>query len=288
MKKFRMNVTAWLWLSVTSIGFGFALATWMFLQNLVKRFIATLTIHALHTNNVIVTSQFRVSDWIPYAALGIGFLLAFKLTWDGAWILASCLVFAGLLHIEPMRVWMKTRAIRDETRVIDFALICIERSAKDKPVLQTLDEGSMALDHPKIRSIVQNSMQEFYNGEAEIQVLKNLVSEQTNSVWGLLIWTLVMQQRTNDDTKLREKVTDLLRERFLLTQRARYAFVSTRRNVGILFLLCAALSAYLAISPSASVHIDSFQVIASIALLTLMWTSHLCSTQMQTLQWILE
>ncbi len=283
-----MNVSALLWLSVTSIGLGFALATWMFLQNLVQRFIATRTIRSLRLDNVIGISQFKVSDWIPYAALGIGFLLAFKLTWDGAWILASCLLFAGLLHIEPMRVWMKTRAIRHETPVIDFALICIVRSAKDKPVLQTLDEASAVLEHPTIRAIIQNSLQQFYNGETETQVLQNLVSQQTNSVWGLLIWTLVMQQRTNDDTKLPEKVTELLRQRFLLEQRARHVLVSTRWSVGILFLLCAALSAYLAISPSASVHIDSFQVIASIALLTLVWASHFCSTQMPTLQWISE
>lgn len=283
-----MNVSALLWLSITSIGFATALATWMFLQNLVKRYSAILTIRSLHLNNAIVTSQFKVSDWIPYAALGIGFLLAFKLTWDGAWIVALCVLFAGPLLIEPIHEWMKTRAIRDETPVIDFALICIERSAKYKPVLQTLDEASAALEHPTIRAIIQNSLQQFYNGEAETQVLQNLVSQQTNSHWGLLIWTLVTQQRTNDDTKLREKVTDLLRQRFLLEQRARHAFVSTRRDVGILFLLCAALSAYLAISPSASVHIDSFQVVASIALLTLVWRSHLCSTQMQTLQWISE
>lgn len=283
-----MNVSALLWLSVTSIGFGFALATWMFLQNLVKRFIVTQALRSLHINNVIVTSQFNVSDWIPYAALGIGFLLAFQLTWDGAWILASCLLFAGLMLIEPIHEWMKTRAISDAAPVTDFALICIERSAKDKPVLQTLDEASAALEHPTIRVIIQNSLQQFYNGETETQVLQNLISQQNNSHWGLLIWTLVTQQRTNDDTKLREKVTDLLRQRFLLTQRAQHAFVSTRQNVGILFLLCAALSAYLAISPSASVHIDSFQVIASIALLTLVWTSYLCSTQMQTLQWISE
>ncbi len=283
-----MNVSALLWLSVTSIGLGFALATWIFLQTLVHRFITARAIRALHINRVIVPAHFKVSDWIPYAALVIGFLLAFKLAWDGAWILASCLLFAGLLHIEPMRVWMKTRAIHDETPVIDFALICIERSAKDKPVLQTLDEASAALEHPTIRAIIQNSLQQFYNGETETQVLQNLVSQQTNSHWGLLIWTLVTQQRTNDDTKLREKVTDLLRQRFLLTQRARHAFVSTRRNVGILFLHCAALSAYLAISPSASVHIDSFKVIASIALLTLVWASQFGSIQMQTLQWILE
>ncbi len=277
-----------LWLSVISIGFAFALASWMFFQNLVRRFIATRTVRSLHLNNVIVPIHFNVSDSIPYAMFGLGFLFAFKLAWDGAWILAACLVFAAMMLIEPMREWMKTRAIRDETPVIDFALICIERSAKDKPVLQTLDEASAALEHPTIRAVIQNSLQQFYNGETEMQVLKNLVSQQTNSHWGLLIWTLVSQQRTNDDTKLREKVTDLLRQRFLLTQRARHAFVSTRRDVGTLFLLCAALSAYLAISPSASVHIDSFQEVASIALLTLVWRSHLCSTQMQTLQWISE
>ncbi|MDL1894774.1 hypothetical protein FBQ82_00735 [Anaerolineae bacterium CFX7] len=260
----------------------------MFLQNLVKRYSAILAIRSLHLNNVIVTSQFKVSDWMPYATPGIGLLFAFKLAWDGTWILTGCLVFAAMMLIEPIRVWMKTRAIRDETPVIDFALICIERSAKDKPVLQTLDEASAALEHPMIRAIIQNSLQQFYNGETETQVLQNLVSQQTNSHWGLLIWTLVTQQRTNDDTKLREKVKDLLRQRFLLTQRARHAFVSTRRSVGILFLLCAALSAYLAISPSASVHIDSFQAIGSIALLALVWASHFGSTQMQTLQWISE
>ena len=283
-----MNVSALLWLSITSIGFATALATLALLQTVAQRFIATRAIRSLHFNNAIVTVHFNASAWIPFAACGIGFFLAFKLAWDGAWIVALCVLFAGLLHIEPMRVWMKTRAIHDETPVIDFALICIERSAKDKPVLQTLDEASAAFEHPTIRAIIQNSLQQFYNGETETQVLQNLVSQQNNSHWGLLIWTLVTQQRTNDDTKLREKVTDLLRQRFLLTQRARHALISTRRSVGILFLLCAALSAYLAISPSASLHIDSFQVIACIAVLTLVWRSHLCSTQMQTLQWIVE
>lgn len=283
-----MNVSALLWLSVTSIGFAFALGTWLFLRTLVKRFIAARANRALHRNNAFVPVHLNASDWIPYAALGIGFLWAFKLAWDGAWILAACLVFAAMMLIEPMRVWMNTRTLPEATPVIDFALICMERSAKDKSVLQTLDEASAALEHPKIRSIVQNSLQEFYNGETETQVLRDLVSGQTNSVWGLLIWTLVMQQQMNDSANLRKQVTEIIRERFALEQGARPALAWLRRKLVIGFILCAMVGAYLTVSPTSSFDVSSLQgqAIGSLALLVLAWASHLWSLELQSLRTI--
>ena len=281
-----MNVPSLLWLSVTSIGFGFALATWVVLQKFAQRFIAPRAIRTLHINKVIVTAHFSVSDWIPYAAFGLGFLFAFKLTWDGAWILSSCVLFAGLLLTEPIREWTKTRAISDATPVIDFAVICIERSAKDKPVLQTLDEANAALGHPTIRVIIQNSLQQFYNGETETQVLQNLVSQQNNSVWGLLIWTLIWQQQMNDSTNLRKQVTELIRERFALEQRARPALASLHRKLAIVFLLCAIVVAYFTVSSSSSFDATSVQgqAIGSIALIILIWAGHLWAVELQSLR----
>jgi hypothetical protein len=285
-----MNVSALLWLSIASIGFGVALATWVILQQFVQRFIETRASRALHTNHVIVTTHLNVSDWIPYGAVGIGFPLAFKLTWDGAWILAACLVFATMILIGPIRVWMKTRAIPDATPEIDFALICIEHGAKNKPVLQTLDEASAAFEHPKIRAVVQNSLQQFYNGEPERHVLRNLVSEQTNSVWGLLIWTLCAQRQMNDSANLRKQVTELMRERFALEQRARPAFAWLRRKLAIAFFLCAIASAFLTISPASSLDTSSLkgQAIGSVALMILVGASHLWAVELQSLRTMIE
>ena len=285
-KKFRMNVSSLLWLSVTSIGFGFALATWVVLQKFSQRFIASRAIRTLHVNKVIVTAHFSVSDWIPYAAFGLGFLFAFKFAWDGAWILSSCVLFAGLLLTEPMLSLMKTPAIPDTTPVIDFALICMERSAKDKTVLHTFNEASAALEHPKIRAIVQNSLQQFYNGETEIQVLQNLVSQQTISVWGLLIWTLIVQRQMNDSTNLRKQVTKLIRERFALEQRTRPAFASLRRRLAIALTICALVGAYLMVTPTSSFFASSLQVqaIGSIAIMILVWASRLWAVELQSLQ----
>lgn len=283
-----MNGSALLWLSVVSIGLASTLTTWMFLQNLVKRFIAIRATRSLHINDAIVTSQFKVSDWVPYAALGLGFLFAFNLAWNGAWILSPCLLFVGLLLIEPIREWMNARAIPDTTPVIDFAVICIELSAKDKPILQTLEEASAALEHHKVRTIVQDSLQRFYYGETEIQVLQNLVSEQSNHVWGLLIWTLIVQRQMNDSTNLRKQVTELIRERFALEQRTRPALASLRCKLAIALILCAMVGAYLTAAPASSFYASSLQgqAIGSIALMILVWASHLWSLELHSIRTI--
>lgn len=284
-----MNAAALLWLSVISTGVASTLATWKFLNICLHRFNLTNATSALAVRTVAARTKLPLQAWTQYAAPVIGFFFAFKLAWDDRWILALCLVFTGLILMEPIRTWMQACRIHDSTPVMDLALICVQCHS-NKAVLQTLDEAGTILDHSKVLEIVRDALAFFYNGATEGEALQQLLSENTNSNWALLIWTLLEQRHSGESTKLRDKFSELMQGRLELHKRVRSAHELTRRSLGIALILCAGLSAYLTISPISSFYASSVQgqVISGIVLFILVWATCIWSAQVQTLQRILE
>lgn len=285
-----MNTSALFWLSVISTGLASAVASWLLVERCVRGITADRAKRALWVRRVSARTNLSAHGWILYAAPVAGFLFALKAAWDGSWILALCFVVTGMMLVQPLRTWMEARRVRDSVPVTDLALVCIECDARDKAVLQILDESSATLGHLKLREIVEGAMQNFYNGATEDQVLRCLVTEQTNSVWGMLIWTLLVQQRSGSSMKLRNTFKGLMRERRELAKRARSTRVFVRRSVGCALILFAVWGGYLTITPASVFYSGSLQgqLIGGIALLALAWMTCVWSARLESIQRMVE
>lgn len=289
-KRNPMNASALLWLSVISAGFVSTLATWMFLNKCAHRLNINHAKGTLWVQTVAVRTNLPLQELMQYAALVIGFLFALKTIWGGGWILALCFVLAGLILMEPIRAWLHERHLQDITPVMDLALVCMECDSSNKTVLQTLDEASATLGHAEVRRIVSEALECFYNGATEGEALQRLLTQNSNSVWALLIWTLFEQQHRGGSAQLRSKLIKLMRHRLQLHRRALPALEVTRRSLGLSLIFCVAVTAYLTISPASTLYVSSLQgqVIGSLALIMLAWIACIWSAHIQTLQRITQ
>lgn len=283
-------MSALLWLTAVSTGFASSLATWVFIDNCTRRITVKRRVRVLSGSHAAARPNLPIREWIQYVAPVVGFLFALKIAWDGGWILTLCIGVAGMMLMTPIRIWANARNMYDITPVVDLALVCMECHTRDKGVLHTLDEVSAALDHPKLRETVQDALEYFYNGATEGEALQLLVSQNRNRNWALLIWTLLEQQRSDDGVNLRGKLTALMRQRHYLHKRALPALEFTRHSVELAVILCAAWTTYLTISPASTFYLGSSQgqLLGSIALLALVWTTLVWSAQVQTIQRIIE
>ncbi len=224
------------------------------------------------------------------AAPALGLVFALKAASNGGWILAFGMIAAGTLLLPPLRTLIEVRTLNENIEVADLALLCMAQERHEATVLQTLEEASRTLNHSGVRRIVNETLQSFYSGATEAEALEELLVRHPNGDWALLLWSLLERRHTGNYDELRKKVDALMLRRVRLHKYTLPALELTRRSLGLALILCAALAAFITLSPASSFYLGSLQgqALGALLIFGLVWSVGISSARLRILQRISE
>lgn len=284
-----MSAAPLFWLAVLATGIGVTLTTWTCLNTLVCRVIPNRALPKLWVRNVAALDIAASIDRLHYLAVLVGIACALKALWDGNLLSAVALVLGGLLLAEPLHTWINARKIFNVTPVIELTFICLEQGSREMSILQRLDMASSMLGNVRIRGIIEEMLQDFREGATEEQVIQVMLAQNRNRVWSILIWILLAQAQGYSNYELRGTVKEMMQQKLVLYHRARIAMQGTRCNLGLALALCGALMTSLAFaSGSDFVATRHVLALAVLVLFAFVWAALVWSTQLQTLQRMME
>lgn len=286
----RMSAATFLWLTVLSTGLAATVATWTCLNSCVHGIISKRALTKLWVRDVAASKSSLSIELLGCFSACVGIVLALKATWDGKIFFAACLIFAGLLLIEPLCTWLSARKMFDITPVLDLTFICLEQGGGEMSILQRLDTASSTQADAQLRGIVEKMLQDYREGATEEEAIQKMLLQNRNHVWQLLIWTLLAPVSEGDHEKLRNNLGRMMQRKLALAHRARMAMQSTRRSLGFVLFLCAAVTTSLTFSREFGFFVNSLhaQVLSSLVLLSSVWAASIWSTQIRTLQRMME
>lgn len=282
-----MNTGTLLWLSMLSGGFASALTAYATLSSLVRRIDWD---DALRNAKLVEYTRGWGKVWLSYVVPVIGFGFAAKALWEGAWILALSLIFAGVACHLPVKVMLGTRKTAADADVADLALVCIAQGRREETILQTLDEASVTVNHPSVRKSVVIALEYFYTGATEGETLEHFLAEHTSGDWALLIWALLERKQSSNGADLRKRLDALMMRRLRLRKRTQPAFEMIRRSLALTLILGIALAAYLTLTPASEYYVESLQgqAIGSLLVGTWLWTTQVWAAQVQLIEAMTE
>lgn len=285
-----MSAATFFWLMTLSTGLAATFATWTLLNLCADWLYTKRTSRRLWVTNVAASLTSTNREHLRYLPIVISIILAFKTTLDGRAIFAASIIVTGLFLMEPFCTWLNTRPNRDITPLIDLTRICVQQSTREMNILQRLEAASSTLGHVQTRAEVEKMLRHFHEGATEEEAIQTMLAQDLDKQWALLISILLVQTRGSDDTKFRIAVHQVMRQRLVFYSRARIAIKSARHSLGLGLILLIALTLGLVFLPSPYPVMNSLpgQVISSLALLFLLWTTCVWSAHVQTLQRMME